>query len=93
MGHSAGHDIDPTFYRSPATAISAPPEHHFGWHACSNAFAHAGHDTDGLQRRYLLLPVVIMVRRGGDAPANLQSCQSTFRDSQPCSATWASQAR
>jgi len=26
MGHSAGHDIDPTFYRSPAEAISAPPE-------------------------------------------------------------------
>ena len=30
--------------------------HHFGWNACSSAFAHAGHDTDGLQRRYLLLP-------------------------------------
>jgi selenium-binding protein 1 len=102
MGHSAGHDIDPTFYRSPADAISAPPEqlayvvvfdraaeqpdalavldtdpasdrygqvvgwadlptrgdelHHFGWNACSSAFAHAGHDTEGLQRRYLLLP-------------------------------------
>jgi selenium-binding protein 1 len=102
MGHSAGHDIDPTFDRSPADAISAPPEqlayvvvfdraaqqpdalavldtdpasdrygqvvgwadlptrgdelHHFGWNACSSAFAHAGHDTDGLQRRYLLLP-------------------------------------
>src|SRR5690242_20904273 len=104
MGDS-GHDIDPTFYRSPADAISAPPEqlayvvafdraaqqpdalavlgtdpesagygqvvgwadlptrgdelHHFGWNACSSAFAHAGHDTDGssgLQRRYLLLP-------------------------------------
>jgi methanethiol oxidase len=26
MGHSAGTDIDPTFYRSPADAISAPPE-------------------------------------------------------------------
>jgi len=26
MGHAAGHDIDPTFYRSPADAISAPPE-------------------------------------------------------------------
>src|SRR5206468_2509613 len=26
MDHSAGHDIDPTFYRSPADAISAPPE-------------------------------------------------------------------
>ncbi len=26
MGHSAGNDIDPTFYRSPAAAISAPPE-------------------------------------------------------------------
>ena len=26
MGNSAGHDVDPTFYRSPAAAISAPPE-------------------------------------------------------------------
>jgi len=26
MGHAAGHDVDPTFYRSPADAISAPPE-------------------------------------------------------------------
>src|SRR6478672_13098397 len=97
MGHPASHDIDPTFYRSPAAAISAPPEqlayvvafdragqrpdaltvldtdpasagygtvvgwadlptrgdelHHFGWNACSSAFAHAGHDTDGLQDR------------------------------------------
>ncbi|HEX2550142.1 MAG TPA: selenium-binding protein SBP56-related protein [Nocardioidaceae bacterium] len=102
MDHSAGHDIDPTFYRSPADAISAPPEqlayvvafdragqkpdaltvldtdpasascgqvvgwadlptrgnelHHFGWNACSSSFAHAGHHTGGLQRRYLLLP-------------------------------------
>src|SRR5436190_21904864 len=102
MDPSAGHDIDPTFYRSPADAISAPAEqlayvvafdragqkpdaltvldtdpasatygtivgwadlptrgnelHHFGWNACSSAFAHAGHHTDGLQRRYLLLP-------------------------------------
>ncbi len=102
MGHSAANDVDPTFYRSPAEAISAPPEqlayvvafdrtaqqpdalavlgtdpaspgygqvvgwadlptrgdelHHFGWNACSSAFAHAGHHTDGLQRRYLLLP-------------------------------------
>ncbi|TWF96092.1 selenium-binding protein SBP56-related protein [Saccharopolyspora dendranthemae] len=94
--------VDPTFYRSPAEAIAAPPEelayvvtfdrqaqqpdalavidtardspehgrvvgwvelptkgdelHHFGWNACSSAFAHAGHHTDGLQRRYLLLP-------------------------------------
>src|SRR5690242_8651290 len=101
MGDS-GHDIDPTFYRSPADAISAPPEqlayvvafdraaqqpdalavlgtdpesaqysqvvgwtdlpsrgnelHHFGWNACSSAFAHAEHRTDGLQRRYLLIP-------------------------------------
>jgi len=101
MGDS-GHDIDPTFYRSPADAISAPPEqlayvvafdraaqqldalavlgtdpesagygqvvgwaelpsrgnelHHFGWNACSSAFAHAGHHTEGLQRRYLLIP-------------------------------------
>ncbi|WP_300609955.1 selenium-binding protein SBP56-related protein [Trebonia sp.] len=30
--------------------------HHFGWNACSSAFAHAGHHADGLQRRYLLLP-------------------------------------
>jgi hypothetical protein len=88
MSHPAGHNIDPTFYRSPADAISAPPEklayvaafdrggqrpdalavidtdpdsadygqitgwndlptsgnelHHFGWNACSSAFAHAG---------------------------------------------------
>jgi hypothetical protein len=41
----------------------------------------------------LLLPAVIMVGRVGDAPANLQPCQSTSRDSQPCSATWASRAR
>src|ERR1700761_1041606 len=102
MNHSASHDIDPTFYRSPADAISAPAEklayvvafdraarrrdalvvldvdpvsprygqiagwtdlptsgnelHHFGWNACSSAYAHAGLHTDGLQRRYLLLP-------------------------------------
>ena len=43
--------------------------------------------------RLVLLPVVIMVRRGGDVPANLHACQSTSRDSQPCSATWASRAR
>jgi methanethiol oxidase len=32
--------------------------HHFGWNACSSALLHEGHDhgTDGLQRRYLLLP-------------------------------------
>lgn len=32
--------------------------HHFGWNACSSALKHEGHDmgTDGLQRRYLLLP-------------------------------------
>ncbi len=94
--------IDPTFYRTAAAAIAAPPEklayvvafdptaerpdaltvidvdptsedygrvvgwadlptlgdelHHFGWNACSSAFAHAGHHVDGLQRRYLLLP-------------------------------------
>ncbi|GAB2752488.1 selenium-binding protein SBP56-related protein [Salinifilum aidingensis] len=30
--------------------------HHFGWNACSSALAHAGHHSDGLQRRYLLLP-------------------------------------
>ena len=108
MGNSAGHDIDPTFYRSPADAINAPPEqlayvvafdraaqqpdalavlgtdpesagygqvvgwadlptrgnelHHFGWNACSSAFAHAGHHTDGLRRRYLLLPGHTVVR-------------------------------
>ena len=30
--------------------------HHFGWNACSSAFAHAGHHAGGLQRRYLLIP-------------------------------------
>jgi selenium-binding protein 1 len=30
--------------------------HHFGWNACSSALAHAGHDMDGLARRYLLVP-------------------------------------
>jgi methanethiol oxidase len=32
--------------------------HHFGWNACSSALKHEGHDmgSDGLQRRYLLLP-------------------------------------
>jgi methanethiol oxidase len=35
----------------------------------------------------------LMVSRGGGAPANLHACQSTSRDSQPCSATWASRAR
>jgi cyanate lyase len=30
--------------------------HHFGWNACSSAFAHAGHTAGGLQRRYLLIP-------------------------------------
>jgi selenium-binding protein 1 len=30
--------------------------HHFGWNACSSALQHEGHDMDGLQRRYLLLP-------------------------------------
>jgi methanethiol oxidase len=95
---------DPTFYRSPAEAIAAPPEqlayvvafdragalpdalavvdvdensdgygrvvgwadlpttgdelHHFGWNACSSALMHEGHHmgSDGLQRRFLLLP-------------------------------------
>src|SRR5213082_3301250 len=60
MGHSAGHDIDPTFYRSPADAISAPPEQ-LAYvvvfdRAAQQPDALAGHDTDGLQRRYLLLP-------------------------------------
>jgi hypothetical protein len=31
MGDS-GHDMDPTFYRSPADAISAPPEKLVGFH-------------------------------------------------------------
>ena len=30
--------------------------HHFGWNACSSAYAHAGHRGDALQRRFLLLP-------------------------------------
>jgi selenium-binding protein 1 len=32
--------------------------HHFGWNACSSALMHEGHDhgSEGLQRRYLLLP-------------------------------------
>ncbi|MFR9805741.1 selenium-binding protein SBP56-related protein [Pseudonocardia sp. RS010] len=30
--------------------------HHFGWNACSSALAHAGHDTNGLARRFLLVP-------------------------------------
>ena len=30
--------------------------HHFGWNACSSALKHEGHDMDGLQRRYLLVP-------------------------------------
>jgi methanethiol oxidase len=30
--------------------------HHFGWNACSSALKHEGHDMDGLERRYLLLP-------------------------------------
>ncbi|MGH3620754.1 MAG: selenium-binding protein SBP56-related protein, partial [Sciscionella sp.] len=102
MTQSARPSTDPTFYRSPAEAIAAPPEelayvvafdrdgkrsdaltvidvnpssadygsvvgwadlptlgdelHHFGWNACSSAFAHEGHDMSGLRRRYLLLP-------------------------------------
>ncbi|MEU5851873.1 selenium-binding protein SBP56-related protein [Saccharopolyspora shandongensis] len=102
MSSPTGHELDPTFYRSPGDAIAAPAEHlayvvafdrsgqqpdaltvvdtdpesasfgrvvgwadlptlgdelhHFGWNACSSAFAHDGHHTDGLQRRYLLLP-------------------------------------
>jgi methanethiol oxidase len=94
--------MDPTFYRTAADAIAAPPEelayvvafdragqkndamtvidlnpksktygrviswtdvpakgdelHHFGWNACSSAFKHEGHNMDGLQRRYLLVP-------------------------------------
>jgi selenium-binding protein 1 len=30
--------------------------HHFGWNACSSALKHEGHDMNGLERRYLLLP-------------------------------------
>ena len=30
--------------------------HHFGWNACSSALMHEGHDTEGLARRYLLVP-------------------------------------
>jgi selenium-binding protein 1 len=30
--------------------------HHFGWNACSSALAHEGHDTNGLARRFLLVP-------------------------------------
>src|SRR3954469_18176935 len=30
--------------------------HHFGWNACSSALKHEGHDMEGLERRYLLLP-------------------------------------
>ena len=30
--------------------------HHFGWNACSSALKHEGHDMEGLQRRYLLVP-------------------------------------
>ncbi|MER5393166.1 selenium-binding protein SBP56-related protein [Saccharopolyspora sp. NPDC002686] len=102
MSSATERDVDPTFYRSPGEAISAPAErlayvvafdrtaerpdaltaidtdpesatfgqvvgwtdlptrgdelHHFGWNACSSAFAHAGHHTSGLRRRYLLLP-------------------------------------
>lgn len=94
--------MDPTFYRTAADAIAAPPEelaylaafdrsgkksdamtvvdvkpasktygrvigwidlpepgnelHHFGWTACSSAFKHEGHNTDGLRRRHLLVP-------------------------------------
>ena len=30
--------------------------HHFGWNACSSALCHEGHDHDGLERRYLVVP-------------------------------------
>jgi selenium-binding protein 1 len=30
--------------------------HHFGWNACSSALKHEGHDIQGLERRYLLVP-------------------------------------
>jgi len=30
--------------------------HHFGWNACSSALKHEGHNMDGLERRYLLVP-------------------------------------
>lgn len=32
--------------------------HHFGWNACSSAFAHAEHHGGELRRRYLLLPSI-----------------------------------
>ena len=45
MGHSAGHDIDPPFYRSPADAISAPREQL----AYVVAFDRAGQLPDALE--------------------------------------------
>jgi selenium-binding protein 1 len=30
--------------------------HHFGWNACSSALKHEGHNMDGLQRRFLIVP-------------------------------------
>jgi selenium-binding protein 1 len=30
--------------------------HHFGWNACSSALVHEGHDMEGLERRFLLVP-------------------------------------
>ena len=30
--------------------------HHFGWNACSAALKHEGHNMDGLQRRFLIVP-------------------------------------
>lgn len=30
--------------------------HHFGWNACSSALKHEGHNMEGLERRYLIVP-------------------------------------
>src|SRR6266540_496480 len=61
-GKAMPQTTDPTFYRSPADAIAAPPErlayvaaydpagnelHHFGWNACSSALCHQGHGDHG----------------------------------------------
>jgi selenium-binding protein 1 len=39
------------------TDVEAGEElHHFGWNACSSALMHEGHDMEGLERRFLLVP-------------------------------------
>ena len=30
--------------------------HHFGWNACSSALKHEGHNIDGLERKFLIVP-------------------------------------